>query len=344
MTEQHKKDSPKKSQKNQLTGKKIGFVLLSSFILISWLKQESLREYWEQSYQSTKAWDFVATYFPNLLKKDETGEKKPVFDKIAHFNKDVNGYANQLIGDNMTPQPKQQPVAVNQPVASTPTVTVAPTQKTASTHIHIGANDKVFFVGDSLMQGVAPWVMRSLQNDYQIKSLDLSKQSTGLSYSKFFDWPANIEKTLQENPEINAMVVLLGPNDPWDIPDPDNKAKVVKFASPRWQEVYTSRMQRILTATQKHNVQVLWITPPVMKKTALDKGMLELGRIMHEGIRPEQAIVIDSNKVLAKDNQYADSIQLDGKIVKVRTADGIHFTPEGQKLVAKQVLSYFKIQ
>lgn len=72
--------------------------------------------------------------------------------------------------------------------------------------------------------------------------------------------------------------------------------------------------------------------------------MKELTRIIHEGIRPEQAIVIDSNKVLSKDNQYADSIQLDGKIIKIRTADGVHFTAEGQKLVAKQVLSYFQIQ
>lgn len=337
MTDQSNKDDNTKP-KNKMQGWKIGFVLLSSFILISWLKQASLREYWEQSYQSTKIWDFVATYFPNLLQEDDTNKNSPVFDTIAHFNKDVNGYANAFIGDNMTPE--KRPTTPNQPVAST----TMPAQKTIPSHIQITTSDKVFFVGDSLMQGVAPWVMRSLQNDYQIKSLDLSKQSTGLSYSKFFDWPANIEKTLQETPDIKAMVVFLGPNDPWDFPDPDNKAKVAKFASSRWQTIYTSRIQRILNATEKNKVQVLWVTPPAMKKTELNHGMKELTRIIHEGIRPEQAIVIDSNKVLSKDNQYADSIQLDGKIIKIRTADGVHFTAEGQKLVAKQVLSYFQIQ
>lgn len=342
MTQQTTNDDNAKPRKTKLTGWKIGFVLVTSFILISWLKQESLRQYWEQSYQSTKVWDFVATYFPNLLEKAES-ENHVVFDKIAHFNKDVNGYANQLIGENMAPTPK--PVSTKTPAtANTTNLQQANAQAKTATHIDIGRQDKVFFVGDSLMQGVAPWVMRTLQNDYQIKSLDLSKQSTGLSYSKFFDWPANIEKTLQENQEITAMVVFLGPNDPWDIPDPDNKSQAVKFSTPRWQEIYTSRIQRILTTAQKHNVQVLWVTPPVMKKSALNSGMKELGRIMHAGIRSEQAIVIDSNKVLSKDGNYADSMQLDGKIIKIRTADGVHFTAEGQKLVAKQVLSYFKIR
>lgn len=340
MTEQ--KNDKKAMPKAKLKGWKIGFVLVMSFILITWLKQESLRQYWEQSYQSTKAWDFVATYFPSLLKEDETAEKNPVFEKIAHFNKDVNGYANDLIGENMAVKPKK-PVASQPASTPSPTATAEP-KKVIPSHIQLHTDNKVFFVGDSLMQGVAPWVMRSLQNDYQIKSLDLSKQSTGLSYSKFFDWPANIEKTLAENPEIGAMVVFLGPNDPWDIPDPDNKAKSVKFASPRWQEIYTSRIQRILTSAEKHNVQVLWVTPPAMKKPNLHQGMQSLSRIIHEGIRPEQAIVIDSNKVLSKNGDYADSVSLDGKIVKIRTADGVHFTADGQKLVAKQVLSYFKIQ
>ena len=47
------------------------------------------------------------------------------------------------------------------------------------------------------------------------------------------------------------MVVFLGPNDAWDVPDPDNRAKVVKFGTPRWQEVYTGHIQRILTTTAK---------------------------------------------------------------------------------------------
>lgn len=65
----------------------------------------------------------------------------------------------------------------------------------------IRSGDKVFFAGDSLMQGVAPFVQKSLKQQYGIESANLSKQSTGLSYPSFFDWPKTIEETLKKHPK-----------------------------------------------------------------------------------------------------------------------------------------------
>lgn len=337
------------------TSWKIGFVVIMSFVLVSWVKQDALSQYWQQSYQNVKAWDFLANHMPNWQQGNAIANyfnSEKMFDNIAHFNTDVNHYANQIAYHDFL---KEQERLEKQRLAHIQAQKIkrqqqlleaqqqAHAKKQLEKMVYLGNDQKVFFVGDSLMQGVAPWVMRELQNDYQIKSIDLSKQSTGLSYSKFFDWPANIEKTLANNPDIGVMVVFLGPNDAWDVPDPDNRAKVVKFGTPRWQEVYTGHIQRILTTTAKNNVQVLWVTPPNMKKPKLNDGMAELSRIIHEAIRPEQGVVIDSKGILSPNGNFADSMKLNGKIVKVRTADGIHFTPDGQKLVAKQVLSHFKI-
>lgn len=68
------------------------------------------------------------------------------------------------------------------------------------------------------MQGVAPFVQKHLKQEYGVQSVNLSKQSTGLSYPNFFDWPKTIEQTLQKEPDIRVLVVFLGPNDPWDFP------------------------------------------------------------------------------------------------------------------------------
>ena len=78
-----------------------------------------------------------------------------------------------------------------------------------------------------MMQGVAPFVERSLKKQYGIQSVNLSKQSTGLSYPKFFDWPNTIEQTLKQQTDIRLLVVFLGPNDPWDFP---KGKKYLKFA------------------------------------------------------------------------------------------------------------------
>ncbi len=67
------------------------------------------------------------------------------------------------------------------------------------------------------MQGAAPFVQKSLKQQYGIESANLSKQSTGLSYPSFFDWPKTIEETLKKHPEISVLAVFLA-NDPWDFP------------------------------------------------------------------------------------------------------------------------------
>ena len=73
--------------------------------------------------------------------------------------------------------------------------------------------DQVFFAGDSLMQGVAPHVQKHLQEKFDIKTINLSKQSTGLSYPSFFDWPKTIQDTISANKQIKVLVVFLGANE-----------------------------------------------------------------------------------------------------------------------------------
>lgn len=51
----------------------------------------------------------------------------------------------------------------------------------------LALGDEVFFVGDSLMQGVAPHMANTLRKRYNVKSVNLSRQSTGLAYPNFFN-------------------------------------------------------------------------------------------------------------------------------------------------------------
>ncbi|MGC6633391.1 DUF459 domain-containing protein, partial [Escherichia coli] len=79
------------------------------------------------------------------------------------------------------------------------------------TDVILSPKDKVLFAGDSMMQGVAPLLKRQLQTDYNISSIDLSKQSTGLAYPKFFNWPQTIANRLASDDSIKLLVVFLGP-------------------------------------------------------------------------------------------------------------------------------------
>lgn len=202
----------------------------------------------------------------------------------------------------------------------------------------LSPGDKVFFVGDSLMQGVAPHVRRILSRDYGVDSIDLSRQSTGLAYTGFFNWPKTVAQTFEKHAGIKLMVVFLGPNDPWDIPVGKGKP-YLRFKSPEWEAVYRERVRELLATAQAGRAQVMWVQAPAMRKAALNEGMAYLNGIYaDEAVRAGQ-LFVSIDATLGNDaGAYSTHAQVDGKRVKVRIDDGVHFTPTGQRLIAGRIL------
>jgi len=204
----------------------------------------------------------------------------------------------------------------------------------------LATGDEVFFVGDSLMQGVAPHMANTLRKRYNVKSLNLSKQSTGLAYPSFFNWPKTVASTLASNPNIRLMVIFLGPNDPWDMPVVKGKP-FLRFKTPDWEEAYRQRIDSILDTAQAHNVQVIWVGPPNMEKPKLSTAMAYLSQLYKGQIEQYHQHYVSANEILGYQSDEFSYYRTtgDGKKVKTRVDDGIHFTTTGQKLIAERVIS-----
>lgn len=204
--------------------------------------------------------------------------------------------------------------------------------------IVLNQNDKVFFAGDSLMQGVAPYVKKMLFKQYRIESIDLSKRSTGLSYPKAFDWPKTINDKLSEDPSIKLLVVFLGANDPWDFPV-KGYATNVRFKSKLWEKHYRLRIASILEHVQKHRVQVLWLAPPCMRKKKLNDGMVYLNKLYQSELEKTQQHFLTTNELLGCSYEKFNSfVETNKEKIRVRVDDGVHFTPSGQKILAKAIM------
>lgn len=212
-------------------------------------------------------------------------------------------------------------------------------------YLMIAAPSKVFMAGDSLMQGIAPHLLRTLKTQYGIEGVDLSKQSTGLSYPNAFNWPETISRTILKDPGIRLLVIMLGPNDPWDMPDPANRGgKFLRFKTPEWETVYRQRIAGIIQSNAAHGVGTLWVGAPGMKATKLDGQMLWLMQIVQDEVEKQGAVFVDTRHLLPGDNVgYSDSILLDGKNTKMRSGDGIHFSVAGQKYLARQILDKLRL-
>jgi len=211
--------------------------------------------------------------------------------------------------------------------------------------ISLQAGDEVFFVGDSLMQGIAPHMINTLRKDHQIHSINLSKQSTGLAYPSFFNWPKTVQTTLEKNQNIRLMVIFMGPNDPWDMPDKHGKP-YLHFKSAEWESAYRSRVDAILEMAKQSNVQVIWIEAPNMRKKSLSSAMRYLSQIYQQETEKFRQLYVTTNDILGcEGDEYTNYIKLENnKHVKVRTDDGIHFSLIGQRRIADKILSLIQVK
>ena len=332
------------------------FVLVTLLLFTGfgiWMMQKSVNAYFQQTYHEESPLTMLDQYA-----WWSTGEKigDQLYDwhddiqaNIAAQNSVVIDYFNQYLA--FTPEYKaelarkealermkiaQQKIVLQQQALQ---------QQALMDQFSLTKTDKVFFAGDSLMQGVAPYVQKYLQENYQIQSVNLSKQSTGLTYPKFFNWPKTVQDTLNTDKNIKVLVMFLGPNDPWDIPSSNSSSgHYLKFMSPEWEAEYRSRIANIIQTAKDHNVSIMWISPPNMKKPKLNEQMIYLNAVIADEVKKNNAYFIDGRPLVGGTNNiYSDYLMTANNSTKMRSADGIHFSPEGQKTIAKEIEKHLYI-
>lgn len=349
--------------------------MLGTAWLTMWFSHQSINAYWQQTYHRAspfqlldewEVWRAGAVLQESLNKSYQqlndnfaaqnqrwlaswrgdkntaSAPKAPVFEVEKLVAKPAGKVAT-------APTPKK-PAASQAAAASAVQAASAPVQAAAPAPIILHPGNKVLIAGDSIIQGVAPYLQKKLKSEYQLDSINLSKQSTGLAYPKFFDWPATIEQTLQSDPSVKLLVILVGANDPWDFPDPakSNGMPYLKFQTPEWEGAYLARVNRIIDAMAKNGGQVIWMAAPYMKKPKLHEQMVYLNSVLARELDGKKANVLwmDTAALLSNgDKTYQDSITDDnGETVRVRSKDGIHFTAQGQQLVAQELAEQIGFQ
>lgn len=332
---------PAFSAREQFNSQKMAAGVLYGIVVVSlllvWLNQESIRLYCQQKYHAgceipglsqSPTWQFGAQLNHAL------SDARTAFVSSLDRQRAVAVMAEV---EAVVPAPETLPVA---PQVLTPQTVVLPGGTLPGPLMSLEDGDQVFFVGDSLMQGVAPHMANTLRKRFKIKSVNLSRQSTGLAYPSFFNWPQTVTDTLRLNPKIRLIVVFLGPNDPWDMPAGRGKP-FLKFKTPEWEDAYRQRIEAVLEGAREHDVQVIWVGPPNMHKERLSSAMAYLSELYKSEAERYRQHYLSANAVLGYENDGFSYYRVDedGKKIKTRVDDGIHFTITGQKLIAEHVLS-----
>lgn len=73
--------------------------------------------------------------------------------------------------------------------------------------------------------------------------------------------------------------------------------------------------------------------------------MVQLNDVMMNELARHNVKVIDARPIMGGcNNIYNDYLEKDGKNIKMRSTDGVHFSGDGQRILAKEVQSYLIIE
>jgi len=205
------------------------------------------------------------------------------------------------------------------PAPEAPQTPAAPQENAAPPVIRLAAADKVLFVGDSMMQSIAPLLQRTLLREGGIRSINLSRHSTGLTNAAYFNWPQAVEAALRQHPDTRLVVVFLGANDPWDFFESRSRKR---FGTPEWDEAYAARALRITRAARQAGASVIWIGLPLMRANDYGQRIRRLNAVLAQNL-DAAALWLPTEELLGDGTpSYADSIRLEGKLTRVRHVDG----------------------
>ncbi|RTJ54976.1 SGNH/GDSL hydrolase family protein [Campylobacter jejuni] len=323
------------------------FILIIVLGLVVVVMNQSISSYIEQKYH-------FAFYPHNDLLKEANGFKIKLEqirailsnEPLPQTNEETTNQENKSIDENLSKIDKVSNTLENDENTTRKETNLTLIQDANisfidNTKLELQNGDEFLFIGDSLMQGVAIALNRDLRN-LNLKVTDLSKQNTGLSYKSYFDWSKVTNEAFVKNSNIKYLVVLLGANDPWDIKKGGNYHH---FGSPSWIDIYTNRVDEIIKIAKKHKAKVFWFEIPPVKKEDLNKKIQVLNKIYSDEILKNKEIFINTKLFFSVNDEYSTYIKDENnRSIKVRTDDGVHFTPSGAREMSKLLLEHIKLK
>lgn len=330
----------------------VWLVLLTTLICGSMLRFDSLERYWQQSRQQTLPLADLPRIpiWPPLLEvaqmadtawQAETGALLQRLDLIGKVALSGNQVLLPPANDKMNAA-----ACLSNAPASGGASTALPSEQqkyrlAPKGQILLSGKDRVLLAGDSMMQGVAPHIVRALRKEFGVEGVDLSKQSTGLAYTNAFDWPATVKRELGSG-KFSVLVMLIGANDTWDM---SFNGRYYSFGAQGWYQGYASRVRSILEFAHQYNVQVIWMGLPPMGRDNMAERVPVLNQVLSQeiGKAGQYARYLATGPVMSEDGKtYCKFLDLPerGKVM-VRAEDGVHFSATGQKILARLALNQF---
>jgi hypothetical protein len=251
----------------------------------------------------------------------------------------VSDFLGSIFGTWRAPPPRPKPATPVRrpkphPAASAP-ATGAPTEPRAAAPA-VERPPPSFFVaviGDSLAGLLAQGLAEAFAADPRVAILNRTREDSGLVRDDFHDWRLAAKKLLDGPQHIDMAVMLIGIND-------NQKLRMGDVAfeplTKPFNEIYARRAEEIATAFRNRNIPLVWVGLPIMRSDSLAHAALAFNEMSRQYAGAMGAHYVDLWEPFADVNSAykATGPDVSGALMRLRTADGVHFTKAGARKAA----------
>jgi uncharacterized protein len=191
----------------------------------------------------------------------------------------------------------------------------------------------VAVLGDSLGQMLGQGLSEAFENRPEVAILRKAKENSGLVRDDFFDWTKATQDLLASGEKIDFAVMLIGSNDRQSLHDANGSYEP---RSPEWQAAYTQRIETIAAMFRDKKIPLVWVGLPILRSERLSGDALAFNEFYRAYAEKSGATYIDIWEAFADEaGQYsAYGPDINGQTMRLRAADGIHFTKAGARKLA----------
>ncbi len=191
----------------------------------------------------------------------------------------------------------------------------------------------VAVIGDSEAGTLAQGLAEAFADDPRVAILNKAHEDSGLVRDDFFDWRKAAKELLDGPQHIDVAVIEVGINDNQKLRLGD--ASLDPLSKP-FNEIYAKRVEEIAAAFHDKNVPLVWAGLPIMHSPGLSNAALVFNDIDRQYAGALGAHFVDLWEPFTDLNSAyrASGPDVNGAIVRLRSADGVHFNKAGARKAA----------
>ncbi len=212
--------------------------------------------------------------------------------------------------------------------------TTEPRQRLAIPAASAPAPTTVAVFGDRLGQALATGLQDAGGSSVSVSPL--TSEDAGLTRSDFEPWLQSLRERMAKPDHAAVAVVMIGSNDKQSLPD---QGANVAPETPRWAELYGTRVDAVANVFRQAHVPLIWVGLPPVRSEETSAEFVRLNGIFRERAARDGTTYVDSWEAFSDDagNYSPIGPDMQGQSVKLRKADGFSFTRAGARKLASFV-------